>query len=653
MEWSSARRGRRLEVDWSTLPELPIDPYLVWADLSDFQGIADARGRSEGAELLLRVALELDPDTSYPAQLQGARTIATAKGSLYVTASVDGRQLQALLCDPAVRRLEIGFTGVAPPPTLRSGAARSAAPDPLAGPVMAVIDYGCAFAHERFRSWTGTAWRARIRYLWDQGLEPAADGAGPWRRPIGQGYGRELSGAAIEGLIAAAGGAIAIDDDALYRAAGFDSAARVLTHGTHVLDLAAGAAPDADPPPPDIIFVQLPRYAVDDTSGGSMVTHVLDALAYIGERTRPDQPLVINLSYGSMAGPHDGSTLIEAAMDAFIAQRRAAAPRRKGDAAGLLSTQLVLPAGNSFELEGHASWVLTASRPSQQLSWQVLADDTTDSFLEIWYPRSAAGRIELCVTPPLGPTCCVPIEGLAVLRDAPEALPMAAVIHRTRVASGLNDAMALVALAPTAVAAGPRKPAPSGLWRLELRFLERAEGGGPVPCDALIERDDPSIGSSAPPRQSRFVDEMAPPGRNEPSPPGAVVRRDGTGNSIANGALSLVVGACMAHRHALVPSRYSSAGPPTGAPGRRARGARKRWPDLVAPADESDLLPGIRAAGTRSGTTVRMNGTSVAAPQVARIALEMACQGKTWPPGGPELGDPACPRLGEGRPPPL
>lgn len=53
----------------------------------------------------------------------------------------------------------------------------------------------------------------------------------------------------------------------------------------------------------------------------------------------------------------------------------------------------------------------------------------------------------------------------------------------------------------------------------------------------------------------------------------------------------------------------------------RPREAVRTWPDCVAPADESAALPGILAAGARSGVLVRMNGTSVAAPagRVARL----------------------------------
>jgi hypothetical protein len=42
-------------------------------------------------------------------------------------------------------------------------------------------------------------------------------------------------------------------------------------------------------------------------------------------------------------------------------------------------------------------------------------------------------------------------------------------------------------------------------------------------------------------------------------------------------------------------------------------------PDRVRVTDESAVLFGLRAAGSRSGGTARLVGTSAAAPQLARI----------------------------------
>jgi hypothetical protein len=56
------------------------------------------------------------------------------------------------------------------------------------------------------------------------------------------------------------------------------------------------------------------------------------------------------------------------------------------------------------------------------------------------------------------------------------------------------------------------------------------------------------------------------------------------------------------------PADYTSSGPTKGRPG----------PDCSAFADEGDALWGVLAAGTFSGSAVKLSGTSVAAPQIVR-----------------------------------
>jgi hypothetical protein len=46
-------------------------------------------------------------------------------------------------------------------------------------------------------------------------------------------------------------------------------------------------------------------------------------------------------------------------------------------------------------------------------------------------------------------------------------------------------------------------------------------------------------------------------------------------------------------------------------------------PDAAAVADDSAVLHGVLAAGTRTGSVVAMRGTSVAAPQVTRLISQL------------------------------
>jgi hypothetical protein len=308
---------------------------------------------------------------------------------------------------------------------------------------------------------------------------------------------------------------------------------------------------------------------------------------------------------------------------------------------------VVLPAGNNFETDGHARLKLTNRHPKQTLQWSTLPDDSTDSFLELWYPREHADRLRVRIEPPGGKSCIVGVDEIQELFANSSAEPSAATIHLRHASSGNDDAMVLIALAP-AVSTIKRGVAPSGVWRIT---VEAFKPGPKITVNAWVERDDPPVGSGAPPRQSRLLTGALPLPRNAPSPKGSVVQRAGTCNSIANGSRTVVVGACLAQRDGIEFSRYTSEGPTRNK-------QRAHWPDLVAPGDHSDRVWGIAAAGTRGGVQVRMNGTSVAAPQVSRALIEaflpyrapLPVRGGKPVPTPPTHGPKISPHVGDGDP---
>ena len=197
--------------------------------------------------------------------------------------------------------------------------------------VVGVIDEGFAFAHERFREPDQP--KTRIEAFWDQGEgwsapNPAGGRRGQLNVLTTVPYGTQLLRSEIDSLLKNTSAAGRVDEDRVYGAAGYRGAERRASHGTHVLDLAAGygpgdAAPDAGPP--RIVCVALPRRTTGDTSGLSLGVYVLDALRYIldrADRLVPGASVVVNLSYGNIAGPHDGTSMLEQAMDELIALRR-------------------------------------------------------------------------------------------------------------------------------------------------------------------------------------------------------------------------------------------------------------------------------------------------------------------------------------------
>ena len=296
--------------------------------------------------------------------------------------------------------------------------------------VMGLVDYGIAFAQQRFRLERDAT---RIEYFWVQDGKPTAGAtasksgpglaeapAGPitpavghgWRHPVEVNpvpYGGELAAPAIDGLLIMLAAGELADEDALYAQVAAHrlgrswlwSISRRLAHGTHVLDVACGYGLDeAERTQRPMVAVQLPEAATADTSGENLDAYALDAVRYILDRAdaiaRQHQcgalPVVINFSWGNVAGPHDGSSDLEQAIDEIVSERRKVAP-----------TEVVVAAGNSNLARLHAAFRFERVEQSQSLRWRVLPDDKTPSFLEIWLPASdqvRESRIRLRITPP-------------------------------------------------------------------------------------------------------------------------------------------------------------------------------------------------------------------------------------------------------------
>lgn len=575
-----------------------VDPYAVWADGTSFQGFLSI---GKPVKVPMLVELSIEPAVQGPAPviepwfaifqqlkitLAGAHINRMNSGHVFATLLVPVTSVLFLKDMVLQDGTKLRWRATLSLPRIASVDPKNYQARALASPTLAIIDDGCPFAHEHFRSGT----TSRIHYLWDQGAEPCA----PWQSPLGFGYGRELDNVAIEKLLADSGAEV--DEDACYANAKYEDAVRrKATHGSVVMDIAAGAP---DPlrcagSPPDaagrasIIFVQLPRAAVVDVSGGALNSYVLDALRYIDDRTK-NVPVAINISYGASAGPHDGTSIIDAAIDDFLRTRKDCA--------------VVVAAGNTHDADTHAR-VPVAATSHKPLTWGIVPDDETDSYLEIWVPDADDdGRrpsIGVRLVPPGEDASGPPIvtEGQArfgcVGSDA-SAEPVCAVINARQTPNGRLGRMILVAVAPTAPSENDRAPAPAGSWTVEIHNT----GSVAVEVHAWIERDDASFGGKG--RQSRFQDDAL-----------QYVDRKTTLSSLAHGERVITAGGSFEDEdRPLAP--YSASGP------YRTGAGSRHGPDVVAGSEESRTLHGLRAGGTRSGITVRMRGTSVATAVVTR-----------------------------------
>lgn len=523
-------------------------------------------------------------------------------------------------------------------------------------------------------------------------------------------------------------------------------AMRRSAHGQGVMYLAAGVAPGAAPHPLDeqralgqlvpggsaqartdfagewpLVFVQLPAATSLDTSGGSLGVHVLDGLRYILHRAdrlpydpespvppdgaanparprRPDEKeetiyprnkVFVNISYGALAGCHDGTSILELAI---------------ADLAGVAGRQrwVAVAAGNGHRGRTHAL-LRVAEGEAGTLRWTVGADNPLESFLELWLPDQDADggdfpaahwpAVTLDVWAPgaVAPRCVRIGQGWLCKDPLQPGGPIAGVFFARKVVQGLRGTMALLAVGRTRAPspgeraqerAAERPVAPHGTWRVDVALAARS-GQHPEPqrqartieVHAWSERNDllfgnlraqqATVAAEVPvPEPTEFTPEAhalkADPrlarqaGAADPRQPryslasvAGLDRRhpwDGDVRLFAVGAYRLADGEVSGYSsggpHRMVPS-VGSAHPQPGAAaaayGTQFASARDR-PEFAAPADIGPSLPGLRIAGTRAGAHARLSGTSAAAPQALR-ALANTEHARSW--GRPDPSPPA------------
>jgi hypothetical protein len=632
-----------------------LDPHLIWASLTYLRD-ADKptapvpvmfEARRSGGHVQLPSSVNLVPGTAH-------------LFSPFFTGFVQLRNLLSFANE--VERFRIGIVSR---PMTRQGSRQPPAMSVPLHPrrdevVIGVIDHGIAFANKQFAFRDGRGqWCSRIERIWDQqrgypsrpGMLPRELWDSPdralyrsnfWKAVPCYGYGRELANAAARP---------SIDfwlnrpftEAQLYRHLDYLPVQHARAHGTHVLGLAAGVQSHAfggraAKPVEEIrdaasrariIAVQLPALPYKDTSGTGLSVQILDAVSYIAFHAA-GRKFVINLSDGAYAGPHDGNSLLERALDGFFSP---------GDG----RRAFVVAAGNQFDERVHWQSQVPANGGETELSWRILPDDSSDSHLEIWPTQgSPVGELHVCVTPPGGgPTEFVSLGGrLALHADAAPGAPALAAIIFSSDPPNAGPAGPAGPRAMVHVAVGGTRPArsslaataPHGVWKVRLKNT----GGTPIAFDAYIERDNPALGDHGPRRQSHFVHPGYPrAGRTRLAPVDdsdhqSPIRRMGALNNVACARSVLVVGGYVFQTGQL--SSYTASGP-----GRAIAG--NAGVDVLAVCDGSQAIRGVRGCAVRTGTTFRMDGTSVAAPQVTRwVANWMASKPQAATGWGPVVG---------------
>jgi len=661
--WETRAHATESVVDPKRAPPVErtgTDPYLRWAEQSRWRGFAwEARtqpGSAYDPEACIHIIARAENDARLEAALQADQLLiseayrrpipGTQRKASHFTAIVKLKHLPWLRdnelnlrwelalplrnAEAATRNSSKGLFGpqrdtvtmrapnLAGPAIKTAALARGGQQPQRLGPAIAVIDFGCPFINGSFQDEAGTGTRSRA--VWDQGTGPvpvgeqSAPDGWPWLAPRHFNHGRELGPRSLDAICAYTRGNDVPEETAVYRGLDhmicYDDPRRRVwfaTHGGHVLDVAGGkpdpvSGSESDRAcSADLIFVQLPALSAADSAGGSLSAHLLDGVRYALDVCDPEAPLAVSISYGNYAGPHDGSSLIESALDELLEYRRR-------------DFAIVLAAGNARESGCHARRTVRRDR-SVLLRCEFPAGDTTDTFVEIWYsPPHTEARLQARVRAPGQPWSpwVAPDSEVAMRSQTVAADTVALLSHDSRVPNGAGS-LILLAVAPTQAPNDiPLSLAEPGAWEIEIELTADDPEALAVEVDlkAWIERDAPGVGED---RARPMFAEQNPDDEN------------GTLNALATGRSTLVAGAFNLGTQRA--TRYSSYGP------ERAPG--QPLPLILAAAEEDEETPSIAAIATRTNERFRMSGTSVAAPVLARRVfnrmLARSVDRSNWP----------------------
>lgn len=524
------------------------------------------------------------------------------------------------------------------PETIKRGEARV---------VVGVIDDGASFAHGSLR---GEAINTtRVAILWSQSRELSGLNRTYWRLPLlakrkGSGstsgwYGAMMRAGQMNDAMKNAAGNGEVNEVACY-ASLFDASKKHrametrFRHGPAVLTTFAGAisASKVIPSQPDDLRVGVNNVVTDDCSGAPIVLvdlpyeHVaissgrwmpiaaLDGLRFILSEARvlyqtqdkKPVPVVVNISSGSTAGSHDGTSMFESALAELL----------KADP----NLAVTIAAGNSRLSRVHSE-VEIAAGASASLTFRVPPAKKFETYVEFWPERLMfssdqglpdASNLSFSVVAPDGRKIGPLVAGGngAILTDA-KGRTIAGMNYSENVVQACQRPMALLVIAATAPHP-EHNHAPFGNWTVQCENKSNYV----IRLRSWIERDEIVFGVLRP-QSAHFTDPDSgrQPFNDWDEDRKYLVSRYDTTSNLARARRAFSVAASTGGRISGFVSPYSGGGSESG-----------EWcPKLIARADRSPAQPGIPVFGAYGSVRHHMSGTSIAAPLAARwIANYMA-----------------------------
>ena len=198
------------------------------------------------------------------------------------------------------------------------------------GVLVAIVDSGIDYESPAFRKADGTT---RIRFLWDQSLQPREEGQPP--ESFFQGI--EYSEEQINRALAENMPLPTLD---------------ITGHGTAVAAIAAGKDEEQSlvggAPESDLLIVKLGNA---DKLSFPRTTELMRAVTYaVRKAMELNMPLALNLSFGNTYGAHDGTSILERFLD---------------NASEIGRTVICVGSGNEGAAAGHTAGALQEERTTQ------------------------------------------------------------------------------------------------------------------------------------------------------------------------------------------------------------------------------------------------------------------------------------------------